>query len=238
MKQWIKTMDRIVDSALLLLFILLFLVGGYTMYDTYLVYARAQDRSILAYKPESEGIEAGNVQGLSEDVVAWITVEDTNIDYPVMQGEDNNEYLNTDPFGNYSLAGSIFLDARNASDFSDSYSLIYGHHMEHGAMFGALDKFLERDYFDTHRSGTLIVTGGKRYDISFFACVEADGSLQEIFAPNENAGPMEYIREHATVWYEPDGEHLLAMSTCKFPETSERIVVFGVLRERKSPEPE
>ena len=79
----------------------------------------------------------------------------------------------------------------------------------------------------------MIVTGGKTYDIRLFACVEADGAQQEIFAPNENDGPLAYVREHAAIWYEPEGEQLIAMSTCKFPETSERIIVFGVLHENE-----
>lgn len=78
-----------------------------------------------------------------------MTIDDTNIDYPVMQGEDNNEYLNKDPFGNYALSGSIFLDRRNNPEFKDYYSLIYGHHMEHGMMFGAIDEYLNEDYFNS-----------------------------------------------------------------------------------------
>ncbi|MBR1845920.1 MAG: class B sortase, partial [Oscillospiraceae bacterium] len=63
-----------------------------------------------------------------------------------MQGETNGKYLNTDPYGEYSLSGSIFLDSRNAGDFSDSYSLVYGHHMADGMMFGALDAFFDEGY--------------------------------------------------------------------------------------------
>ena len=142
LRRVVIALDWMLDTALLVLFILLFLIGGYTMYDTWFVYEHAQDTSILAYKPQS-GTAAEEVAPISEDAVAWLTIDDTNIDYPVMQGVDNNEYLNKDPYGNYSLSGSIFLDSRNASDFSDPYSLIYGHHMEHGVMFGALDKFLD-----------------------------------------------------------------------------------------------
>ena len=79
-------------------------------------------------------------------MVGWIVVDDTNIDYPVMQGYDNSQYLNLDPYGEYSLSGSIFLDSRNSSDFTDPYSIIYGHHMEYGKMFGAIDDYLDDQY--------------------------------------------------------------------------------------------
>ena len=228
----IRFVDRITDYALLIVFLLLFLIGGYTMYDTMLIYDAAGGDDLRAFRPNPVGADGEegyvwDMSALSEDVVAWLTVDDTNIDYPVMQGIDNSEYLNKSPFGTFSLAGSIFLDARNAPDFSDSYSLIYGHHMEYGRMFGALDMFLDGEYFDAHRTATLTVAD-KVYKIRFFACVEADASVQEIFAPTETDGTLEYVREHAVVWRELSGERLLALSTCKFPQTTDRIIVFGV----------
>lgn len=227
----IKSIDKATDIALLLFFFLLFLIGAYTMYDTYLIYNSAKGEDLRGFKPNVvEADEGWDLSALSDDVVAWLTVEGTSIDYPVMQGIDNSEYLNKDPFGNYSLAGSLFLDSRNSKDFSDSYSLIYGHHMEHGAMFGALDDFLTESYFIEHRDGTLTVNN-KVYKIKFFASLEADGADKEIFAPTETDGTLDFVRENALIWYEPDGEHLLALSTCKFPETTERIVLFGVLED-------
>ena len=225
----IRFVDRVTDYVLLLVFLLLILIGGYTMYDTLLIYNATNGADLRSFRPlasEEEGF-VWDMSALSEDVVAWLTVDDTNIDYPVMQGIDNSEYLNKDPFGEYSLAGSIFLDARNAPDFTDPYSLIYGHHMEYGKMFGALDEFLDEEYFDAHQSATLTV-GDVVYQIKFFACVEADASVREIFAPTEADSPMEYVRENAAIWREPEGEKLLALSTCKFPQTTARIIVFGV----------
>lgn len=231
MHKVIRLISQLIDYALLLFFLLLVLIGGYTMYDTILIYNAASGDDLRSFRPivVTDGDEDfyWDMSALSEDVVAWLTVDDTEIDYPVMQGVDNNEYLNKDPFGEYSLAGSIFLDARNTPDFTDPYSLIYGHHMEYGKMFGALDAFLDEGYFNTHRTATLIVSD-QVYNIKFFACVEADASVQEIFAPTEMEGTLEYVREHASIWYEPDGEQLIALSTCKFPQTTARIIVFGV----------
>lgn len=226
----IRFIDRITDIVLLLFFLLLFLIGGYTMYDTALIYNQA-DADLLSYKPTRADIENGwDMSAISDDVVAWLTIYDTNIDYPVMQGENNMEYLNKDPFGEYSLAGSIFLDSRNASDFSDPYSLIYGHHMEYGRMFGGLDEYFNLDYFDSHRKGELIVSD-KVYDIEFFACLKADASVKEIFAPTETDGTLDYVRQHALIWREPKGEKLIALSTCKTSQTTARTIVFGVMKE-------
>lgn len=230
----IRIIDRTTDTVLLLFFLLLLFIGAYTMYDTVLIYSAADGDDLRSFKPLITDVENGgwDMSALSDDVVAWLTVDNTKIDYPVMQGRDNNEYLNKDPFGKYSLAGSIFLDARNAPDFSDPYSLIYGHHMEYGKMFGALDSFLDKAYFDTHRTATLTVSD-KVYSIKFFACMEADASVGEIFAPNETEGTLSYVQKHAPIRYQPEGEKLIALSTCKFPQTTARIVVFGVLRDEQ-----
>lgn len=232
MYRTIRFLDRGTDYVLLLLFLLLFLIGGYTMYDTLLIYNAARGDDLRSFKPyiNERGEFVWDMSKLSDDVVAWLTVDDTTIDYPVMQGIDNTEYLNKNPYGQYSLAGSLFLDVRNSPDFTDPYSLIYGHHMDRGRMFGALDKFLKQDYFDAHRTGTLMLSD-KVYSIKFFACVEADASVTEIFAPTETKGTAEYVKEHATFYREPEGERLIALATCKFPQTSERIIVFGVLKD-------
>lgn len=200
------------------------------MYDTLLIYNASVSEDLRSYKPIIIDGEAGwDMSALSDDVVAWLTVDNTSIDYPIVQGKDNSEYLNKDPFGAYSIAGSIFLDFRNASDFSDGYSLVYGHHMEHGYMFGALDAFVKKDYFDSHRTGTLTI-GNKVYNIEFFACLEADGATEAIFVPNSAEDALQYVREHYITFYEPEEGKLIALSTCKFPETTERTIVFGVLK--------
>ncbi len=150
--------DKVFDRIVILASLLFFLVCIYAMYDAAMVYYNANDSSVLKYKPDLNNPEI--LREISEDAIAWITVDNTKIDYPVMQGKNNKEYLNKNPFGRYSLSGSIFLDARNKSDFSDRYSLLYGHHMDYGAMFGALDEFKDKEYFDSHRTGQLITVGG------------------------------------------------------------------------------
>ena len=232
MYRTIKFVDRVTDYILLLAFLLLFLIGFYTVYDTLKVYEGALGNDLKSFRPmvTDTGEVVWDMSALSEDMVAWLTVDDTNIDYPVMQGEDNNEYLNKNPYGKYALSGSLFLDYQNSPDFTDPYSLIYGHHMEYGHMFGALDKFGEETYFDAHTTGTLTVAD-KIYELKIFAYVEADAAQPEIFSPKGGYDTLEYVRENALIWREPEGERLLAMSTCKFPMTTDRIIVFGVLKD-------
>jgi len=211
---------------------MLFIIGIYAIYDSYLVYEHANDTSILAYKPGYKQTEA--TKPIVGTMVAWLTIDDTTIDYPVMQGETNDEYLNKDPFGDYSLSGSIFLDSRNASDFSDDYSLIYGHHMENNLMFGILDNYVELDFFNHHRTGTLIVNDIS-YQIQFFAVLEAEATNEAIFSPTEISKDvtLEYIRQNALFFDDTVNcveSPILALSTCKYPNTIERTIVVGTLK--------
>ena len=79
---------------------------------------------------------------INPDTVAWITMDGTHIDHPVVQGKDNFEYLDKAFDGTFYAGGTLFLDYKNKKDFSDKYSIIHGHHMVGGAMFGDLDKFI------------------------------------------------------------------------------------------------
>ena len=230
-KKIIRLIDGLIDKSILLVCIVLFLLGSYGLYDSYMVYQQATDNSILKYKPGYEADDETDKK-ITGNMVAWLTVDDTNIDYPVMQGEDNNEYLNKDPFGDYALSGSIFLDSRNDPEFKDYYSLIYGHHMEHGMMFGAIDEYLNEDYFNSHRSGSLVV-GKKTYKIRIFAVLECEATEESNFAPTENDNTLNYIKQHALFLDDTalpkDNEKLLGLSTCKYPDTVDRTLIFGAL---------
>ena len=212
--------------------LILFLICLYAMIDAYNVYVGASDTGILKYKPVAGNTEI--LRELSGDAVAWLTVDNTKIDYPVMQGETNSEYLNKDPYGEFSLSGSIFLDSRNEKMFSDPYSLVYGHHMEYGAMFGSLDEYAGKEFFDAHKTGTLTVIKGAEYKITFFASCKAQATDKVIFDPPEssNQALLEYLKKHAII-YDPRGvsagSKLIALSTCQSAESYERMIVFGTL---------
>ena len=156
-------------------------------------------------------------------------MDDTNIDYPIMQGEDNTAYLNKDPYGKFSLSGSIFLDSRNNSAFTDEYSLIYGHHMEYGVMFGALDDYLDEDYLQSHRHGQLLVgrDGKVMYELEAFYAMSADAKDDFIFNPENYEELYAFLREKGM-----DINHrVLCLSTCAGDTSTTRIVVFAYILE-------
>lgn len=114
----IGILDKLVDTVIVIVCVLLLLIGTYSLMDNLWLYQNATDRSSLTYKPPlDEPLQ--EEKKISENHIAWLTVNDTDIDYPVMQGKDNYEYLNKDPYGEFSLSGSIFLDVNNSPDFKD-----------------------------------------------------------------------------------------------------------------------
>ena len=179
---------------------------------------------------------------LNKDVVGWIKIFDTHISYPVVQGKDNQEYLNKDVFGEFSFSGSIFLDYRNACDFTDSYSIIYGHHMEYGAMFGDVVEFKNDDYFQKHKTGALFLLDDT-YKITLFACVETQEFNNKIYNPivqgKDNLDTLlKYIKDEAVQYRDISLNHddkIIGLSTCTYEiDNCRSVVVARKLRKGES----
>ncbi|HAM14838.1 MAG TPA: SrtB family sortase [Eggerthellaceae bacterium] len=107
------------------------------------------------------------------DTAAWLYIPNTVVNYPVVQGQDNDHYLYYDFDGNQGwLAeyGAIFLDYRNKRDFSDPVSFIYGHHMNDGSMFASIAQMADQARFDECRTQYVLSPGGN-YRLRSFALV-------------------------------------------------------------------
>ncbi len=223
----LRRLNRFHDLLLLIGFILLMLISNYCVLDSYYVYTHTVNEDILRFKPTAEGYDPDK-SPISKDMVAWLTLDDTSIDQPVMQSEEPGKYLNTDPFGNYSLSGSLFLDSENSPDFSDDYSIIYGHHMQYGKMFGALDDFLDEDYLKTHHTGELIIgrNAERIYGLEVFAAAKLSAKEKMIFSVSETSDTDEFIYKNADICIGEARGRIVALSTCAESSSDMRIVVF------------
>ena len=83
-------------------------------------------------------VDFGALREINPDIVGWIFIPGLDLSYPILQGETNDEYLHTTYQGTYAYAGSIFIDELNQPDFFDRNTIIYGHNMNNGSMFGRL----------------------------------------------------------------------------------------------------
>lgn len=87
-------------------------------------------------------VDFASLQATNPDLVGWIYVEGLEgVSYPVVKGDTNDKYLHTTFQGTYNFAGTIFIDCQNRSDFEDCNTVIYGHNMKDGSMFGRLRWF-------------------------------------------------------------------------------------------------
>ncbi len=244
----LKAANTLVSFVIMLFLIIVGVYACYALWDNNLIYAAADNvqADMLKLKPdieEEQGPSFEELLAINPDVKAWITVDNTNIDYPVLQGDNNLSYINTDVYGNFALSGSIFLDSRNDGNFNDTYSLIYGHYMEKDKMFGNLALFKDEEYFEEHQTGTLILPD-RVYGLKVYAVLLVDSTDDMIFDPgqwqgeninklidyannnalNMNKGVIENIEQS-----EYSDLQILALSTCSDEYAEARTVVLTIM---------
>lgn len=234
---------------------LLVIAGSYSafaLWDNERIYAAAGDvqADMIRLKPEivisedeDSGADFSQLLKVNSDVCAWVTLDNTHIDYPVLQGDSNFTYINTDVYGNFALAGSIFLDNRCSREFTDAYSLVYGHHMADSKMFGDLDKYKDETFFKENTTGSLILPR-KAYHLEIIACLLVNASEDNIFEPtfwqdSNIAKLLDFTEDnamnlHADVLAELRASEgpiqLLALSTCSYEFTDARTIVLAVMK--------
>lgn len=234
-KKIVKTISSIVSFMVLLIFLLLFAFGCYAIWDSDQLYQEAKASQYEIYKPSAEdSLSFAELQARNPDVIGWITVYGTSIDYPLLQADDNDKYINTNVLGEYSLSGSIFLDYRNNKHFTDFNSIIFGHNMVQNAMFGQIGDFLEEDYFEAHQYGNLFYDDTD-HGIEFFAMLEADAYDSFLYTPAyEDNGTkqsyIDYLYRIATrtrdIGVTVD-DKIVLLSTCSSYATNERHILAG-----------
>ena len=184
MKKVSNIINKSIKIFTTILAIFFFLYGILMMWDMYRTEIQAfATYDLMQYRPNIEEYEPPYLDELLEinkDTTGWITIYNTNIDYPIMQGKDDLEYLNKDVYGKFSISGSIFMAYQNAKDFSDPYILLYGHHMENGSMFGDVLKFKNKEFFDKNTKGVLILPE-KVYDLKVMAVLETNAYDHNIY---------------------------------------------------------
>lgn len=232
--------NRILSIMAGILILLMLSYGMYSLWDTYKIYANSfADEELLKFRPTDDGEDNPTLKDLKKlnpDVKAWIQVPKTNIDYPVVQGQDDMEYINKNVYGEFELSGAIFLSCLNKDDFSDPYNLVYGHNMKNGGMFADVADFTNKEYFETHQKGKLYLTDATR-KIRFFACMKVTAADAKIYHPDgyrkENLKDLlEYIQANAVQYRDvnvADENSLIALSTCSEAETNGRVVLIGKL---------
>ncbi len=249
-KRILKFLNTLVDLAVFLALLISGSYSAFALWDNNRVYAQAENvrEELLAFKPKTDpladnGASFEELRAINPDVCAWLSLADTKIDYPVLQGDSNLSYINTDVYGNFALAGSIFLDSRCNTAFRDSFSLLYGHHMDSSKMFGDLDLYKDEPFFSENPGGLLILPD-RTYKLEILACLLVPSSERYVFEPQQwrdgAGGLVDFAERNAILLSEPLLERIrsceecppiLGMSTCASEFTDARTVVLAVMEE-------
>ena len=167
---------------------------------------------------------------INPDVVGWVYSPDTPINYPVVQGKDNDEYLRHTIRKEYNIAGSIFLDYRNAEDFSTVFNVIYGHNLYTEEMFGSLLHYKEEGYYEEHPVLWLLTPNGdyKLHVIAGFT-LSAKSSLYEFGMTEEGIGDFLAQALEKNDFSPPQDdnpvENFLVLSTCSYEYDDARYIL-------------
>ena len=240
MKRWVS-----VIVLLTLLAVAIFSLGKIADYCYHSNESKNNIRELIS----DEDTKGENYRRLKEhnpDIVGWIRIPGTPVDYPVMWTE---KYLRTDFDGNYSLSGFLFVSADcNVSPMPDdkaySNTLIYGHHMQDGNMFAVLTEYENQDFYEKHKSiefdriyedgsyeeyeyeifSALKTEIGKGFEYYRYADVEDADRLNEYLENVERYNLLTYKRTVDNV------SDLMTLSTCSYHVSGDkgRFVVVAV----------
>jgi sortase B len=177
---------------------------------------------------------------INQDIVGWLSIDGTEVDYPVLQAEDNEFYLTRNYKKEQTRAGSIFLDFRNRIDGTDRNTVIYGHRMKDDSMFGGLKKYLDKKYLDAHPVIYYDTLYGS-YDLEIFSVYRTTADVNYIRTSfNSERDYAEFIEqskgrsEYETGVHVSTDDRMVTLSTCDYaldPEEG-RLVVQARLVER------
>lgn len=167
----------------------------------------------------------------NSDYLGWIRVNDTEINYPIVFGVDNEKYLKRSFEGNWSTSGCIFMDCRNSEDFSDFHTIIYGHSMLDHSMFFALQRYPKSDYFYNHNQ-VEIYRNKKLYIYTAFSFFKTDAEGKMYFSSTDTEdSKASFIRFMINNSYFDTGmdvstdDSIITLSTCVEAEGSDRWVL-------------
>jgi len=151
---------------------------------------------------ELETLDLETLREVNPEVIGWIRIPDTKIDYPILQGEDNDYYLNHTWEGKTNSVGSIFMEYRNSADFTDYNTILYGHNMNDGSMFNNLRMYTTQEYWQK-RPYVYVRTdsGVLRYEIfsSYLADTDCPAFGLSFRQSSTRQEFLSYSREHTRI---------------------------------------
>lgn len=252
-----KNMKKKCYMILFVVFMGIFLVSGWKLYEIYHTYQKGNElydkierevvftvgtmppsqvtdapEDVDEEEPEEEmiSVDFDALMKINEDVVGWLYIPNSDISYPLLHGADNEKYLHATYDGTSSIFGSIFVDFRNAADFSDWHTILYGHNMKNGSMFGTLKKYQDENFFQTHRNIYILTKDATyRYRVFSYHVADAAGRVYTTSFANkdEYASFLDLITQSSSIETKLSvgaKDKTITLSTCTGDEENRFVV--------------
>ena len=222
-----KILNKIVNIVL----ILIIFICIYNISEKLIEYNKA-DNSYEKIRVEKE---EENLYDKYEDYRGWIKIDNTNINYPIVQGKDNSFYLDKDINKNYLSSGSIFMNYLNHG-FNDENTVLFGHHMRNKTMFAQLKKYKEKEFFYGNNDIVIEVENDKVLKYKVFSAYVTDSKDNYIKTNFDDKDQykefLEDIKNKSQYKSDIDvneNDKIITLSTCSYEFNDARMVVHGKL---------
>lgn len=229
-------MKRMINNILLIICIFIFCISTWKLYGYYRSYKKAKDtyskiaKENVKISKNERKIDFKKLKSQNQDIAGWIYIRGTTIDYPIVQGKDNEEYLHQDFNKKKSSSGTIFLDNNCKKDFTSDNNIIYGHHMKNGTMFAQLLKFREKSFLKKHNE-IMIFTPDRTIHLKVISAYaqKAQNKIPVTFANDEQKKAyikkIESMSEQTIKTFRINDSHIYTFVTCSYEGEDNRTYV-------------
>ena len=215
----IKIIDIIINKVLMIFVLIIIFLSLYSLYDICPVYDEIiNNKKVRIFNPISSS------KNINNNIIGWLKIYNTSIDYPILQGKNNTDYLSLNYKNEYSSSGSIFLDYRNNKYFNDDFNIIYGHNLSYKAMFSELKNYKEKTYLNTHSEGSILLEN-TAYNINIILYKEVnenDDIPYNLYLYKNNYNKKIY---YTLANKKRKFNKLLILSTCKKGNRNKRVIL-------------
>lgn len=246
-----KKKQGIISTIVLIVALCVFGFSAFQLYQIFKGYKDGDDEygdiqkvAITKEEPDEDGdekyrVDFDELRKINPDVVAWIRFDQPEvINYPVVQGRDNEEYLHKTFKGYDNTVGTIFVNVGNHPDFNDRNTIIYGHYMYNGTMFNELEEYKDEAFYKENPFFYIYTPDGAELKYQIYSAgsvVDTSESYTYEFA--DDASFEHFIETTKSIsWYDtgliPNTEdRIVTLSTCTKENNENRTVIHGVLVE-------
>ncbi|MCI9136174.1 MAG: class B sortase [Lachnospiraceae bacterium] len=206
-------------------------------------YGELEESAVLAGKEKEDfTVDFDKLRAVNPDIIGWIYFENMEISYPIVQGKDNEYYLNHTFYGEENKCGCIFMEVENAADFGDDNSFLYGHNMKDKSMFARLNEFQKKETYEKNPAFYIFTPKGV-FQYKIYSCYSTELGGDSFLCRFKNQ--KEYGKWQKTVadksLYDTgiapnQNQKTVTLMTCTSAGARERFLVHGVLTQEETAE--